>query len=184
MACVPASGRKSIRYLAFLTDVPTDFGTIRDIAVDERAVRLSMTRGDRSPCGVLDSADCWRRNRSAGRDLLSSADSSTARSLHSTCEASMNKLALALCVVALATVSLCAADVAGTWNVDGDVVGNPVKFPMTLQQDGEALTGTATLEGGKDVAVKGTSKEQAITFEFDSESAGSTYPPRVHRHRR
>ena len=68
----------------------------------------------------------------------------------------MNKLALALCAVALATVSLCAADVAGTWNVDGDVVGNPVKFPMTLQQDGEALTGTATLEGGKDVAVKGT----------------------------
>jgi len=87
----------------------------------------------------------------------------------------MNKLALALCAVALATVSLCAADVAGTWNVDGDVVGNPGKFPMTLQQDGEALTGTATLEGGKDVPVKGTSKDQAITFEFDSESAGSTY---------
>lgn len=40
MACVPASGRKSIRYLAFLTDVPTDFGTIRDIAVDDRGVRV------------------------------------------------------------------------------------------------------------------------------------------------
>ena len=40
----------------------------------------------------------------------------------------MKKLALAVVAVALTAVTVLAADVAGTWNVDGDVVGNPVKF--------------------------------------------------------
>ena len=40
MACVPARGQKSVRYLAFLTEVPVDFGTIRDIVLDDRVVRV------------------------------------------------------------------------------------------------------------------------------------------------
>ena len=41
----------------------------------------------------------------------------------------MKRIALAVCAVALSAVFVCAAaDVAGTWNVDGDVYGNPVKF--------------------------------------------------------
>jgi len=86
----------------------------------------------------------------------------------------MKRFALACSLVVLAAVTLFAADVAGTWNVDGDVVGNPVKFTTVWTQDGEALSGTATLEG-KDVPVKGTVKEKAVTFEFDTESNGSTY---------
>jgi hypothetical protein len=86
----------------------------------------------------------------------------------------MKAIALVLCAVALAAVTLVAADVSGTWNVDGDVVGHPVKFPCVMKQDGDALSGTATLEG-KDVPVKGTVKETAVTFEFDSEHEGSTY---------
>jgi hypothetical protein len=86
----------------------------------------------------------------------------------------MKKLALALCVAALAAVSVFAADVAGTWKVDGDVVGNPVKFNTVWKQDGETLSGTATLEG-KDVPVKGTVKDKAVTFEFDTEHEGTTY---------
>ncbi len=86
----------------------------------------------------------------------------------------MKKVALALCAFALAAVTVLAADVSGTWNVDGDVVGNPVKFPCVMKQDGEALTGTATLEG-KEVPVKGSVKEKAVTFEFDNDHEGTTY---------
>ncbi len=87
----------------------------------------------------------------------------------------MRKIALALCAVALSAVFVCAAvDVAGTWNVDGDVYGNPVKFATVWKQSGEELSGTATLEG-KDVPVKGTVKDKAVTFEFDSEHQGTTY---------
>ena len=86
----------------------------------------------------------------------------------------MKKAALALCAIALSAATVLAADVSGTWNVDGDVMGNPVKFPCVLKQDGDTLSGTATLEK-KDVAVTGTVKEKAVTFEFDSEHEGSTY---------
>jgi len=86
----------------------------------------------------------------------------------------MKRIALALCAVALAAVTLAAADVSGTWNVDGDVVGNPVKFPCVMKQDGDALTGTATLEG-KEVPVKGTVKDKDVTFEFDNDHEGTTY---------
>ena len=87
----------------------------------------------------------------------------------------MKKFVLVLCAVALSAASVfAAADVAGTWNVDGDVYGNPVKFATVWKQSGEDLSGTATLEG-KDVPVKGTVKDKAVTFEFDSEHQGTTY---------
>jgi hypothetical protein len=86
----------------------------------------------------------------------------------------MKTFALALCAVSLAVITVLAADVAGTWNVDGDVVGNPVKFTTVWTQDGETLSGTATLEG-KEIPVSGSVKENAVTFEFDTEHEGTTY---------
>ena len=86
----------------------------------------------------------------------------------------MKTIALALCAAALVVATVLAADVSGTWNVDGDVVGNPIKFPCTLKQDGETLTGTATVEG-KDVPVKGSVKENTVTFEYDTDHEGTTY---------
>ena len=86
----------------------------------------------------------------------------------------MKRVALVLGAVALAAVSVLGADVSGTWNVDGDVMGNPVKFPCVLKQDGDTLSGTATVED-KDVAVTGTAKEKDVTFEFDSAHEGTTY---------
>lgn len=87
----------------------------------------------------------------------------------------MKRLALALCIAALTAATAFAAEVAGTWNIDGDVVGNPVKFTTVWKQDGETLSGTATLEGGRDVPVTGTAKDQAITFEYDTDHEGTTY---------
>lgn len=86
----------------------------------------------------------------------------------------MKTLALALCAVALAATAVFADGVAGTWNVDGDVVGNPVKFTTVWKQDGETLSGTATLDG-KETPVKGTVKDKAVSFEFDTDHEGTTY---------
>lgn len=80
-------------------------------------------------------------------------------------------LALAL-VFAVAIVS--AADISGTWNVDGDVVGNPVKFACTLKQDGEKLAGTGKMQG-KDIPINGSVKGQTVTFQFDVDHEGTTY---------
>lgn len=86
----------------------------------------------------------------------------------------MKTLPLTLCAVALAAMTALAADISGTWNVEGDVVGNPVKFACDLKQDGEKLTGMAKVEGA-DVQLTGTAKDASVTFEFDTEHQGTTY---------
>jgi hypothetical protein len=90
------------------------------------------------------------------------------------CEDLMKKIALVLVAVALAALPVFADSVAGTWNVDGDVAGNPVKFTTVWKQDGETLSGTATLEG-RETPVTGTAKDKAVTFEFDTVHEGTTY---------
>lgn len=87
----------------------------------------------------------------------------------------MKRFLLTLSAVVLSAVTALAADVSGTWKVEGDVYANPVKFTCALKQTGEALAGTATFEGGKEAAVTGSVKENAVTFEFDTEHEGTTY---------
>ena len=85
----------------------------------------------------------------------------------------MKSLVVALAVV-LASVALSAADISGTWNVEGDVAGYPVKFACTLKQDDRTLTGTATI-GGKEVTLTGSAKESVVTFTFDVDHEGTIY---------
>jgi hypothetical protein len=85
----------------------------------------------------------------------------------------VKQLTVAL-ALALFVVTPSAADVSGTWDVDGDVVGNPVKFACALKQDGETLSGTATV-AGKEVTVKGSVKDRVVTFQFDVDYEGTTY---------
>jgi hypothetical protein len=87
----------------------------------------------------------------------------------------MRTFLLTLSTFALAAVTALAADVSGTWKVDGDVVGNPVKLSCALKQQGATLSGTATFEDGKNAAVTGSVKESTVTFEFDSEHEGTIY---------
>jgi hypothetical protein len=68
----------------------------------------------------------------------------------------------------LAPAILLAADVSGTWKVDGDVQGHPVNFSCALAQEDETLSGTATLSDGTEVPVTGTSKDTTVSFEFDT----------------
>src|SRR4029078_2317441 len=86
----------------------------------------------------------------------------------------MQKIALALCAGAVAATTVLADHIAGTWNVDGDVVGNPVKLTTVWKQDGETLSGTATLEG-KETLFPGTIKDKTVTFEFANDHEGATY---------
>jgi hypothetical protein len=77
-------------------------------------------------------------------------------------------------VVTVAVAAVAAADISGTWNVDGDVVGNPVKFACALKQAGEKLSGTATIQG-KEVPMTGSVKDRVVTFTFDVDHEGTTY---------
>jgi hypothetical protein len=79
--------------------------------------------------------------------------------------------------IRLADDSLSTADLSGTWNLDGDVVGSPVKITCVLKQDAEALSGTATIEGAdsQDVPVKGSIKGRAVTLELDVAAQGSSH---------
>jgi len=86
----------------------------------------------------------------------------------------MKLLAATLAFVLAAVVA--AADASGTWNVEGEVVGNAVKFTAVLKQEGTALSGTATLAGAsKQLPVTGSVKEKVVTFQFDVEWEGNTY---------
>ena len=75
--------------------------------------------------------------------------------------------ALTLCLFVVAATTARAADVSGTWDVKGDVVGNPVNFTCVLKQENEKLSGTATLQG-TDTPVTGSVTDGTVTFEFDS----------------
>jgi len=79
--------------------------------------------------------------------------------------------------IRLAEGSLSAADLSGSWNLDGDVVGNAVKIKCVLKQDGEALSGTATIEGAdsQDLPVTGSIKGHAVTFQIDVPAQGSSH---------
>ena len=84
---------------------------------------------------------------------------------------SVKSLLLVLAFVAAATTAL-AADTSGSWNVDGNVYGNAVKYACTIKQDGEVLTGSATLDG-KEHALTGTVKDKAVSWKFQIDYNGS-----------
>ena len=86
------------------------------------------------------------------------------------------KLLAAATLALVLTAVVAAADVSGTWNVEGEVVGNAVKFTCVLKQEGATLSGTATLAGtNKPLPVTGTVKEKVVSFQFDVEWEGNTY---------
>ena len=83
-------------------------------------------------------------------------------------------LAMVLTMVFAAPATSAAADVSGKWSVEGDVVGNPVKFTCELKQEGEKLTGTASING-QNQPMNGTVKESVVSFTFDVVHDGTTY---------
>jgi hypothetical protein len=82
--------------------------------------------------------------------------------------------ALALMLAFVVVAAAAPADVSGTWNVEGDVVGNAVKFTCTLTQTGEKIVGKGVIQG-KEQPITGSIKEKVVTFEFDVDYEGTTY---------
>jgi len=66
------------------------------------------------------------------------------------------------------------ADVAGTWAITLDIGGNTVTPSVTLQQDGETLTGTYHSQVLGEQKVTGTIKGNAITFSITASLEGNT----------
>jgi len=77
-------------------------------------------------------------------------------------------------VVATAVASAASADLAGTWNVEGEVASTAFTFVCKLAQDGEKLSGTATLEG-REMPVTGSIQDRAVTLAFDVDYNGQIY---------
>jgi hypothetical protein len=75
-------------------------------------------------------------------------------------------LVTVLCLIAAATVTTFAADASGTWDVNGDVAGNPLIMTCVLKQDNDKLSGTAKVQGA-DTPLTGSIKDNAVSFEFD-----------------
>lgn len=79
---------------------------------------------------------------------------------------------LAVLVLVAATATASAADVSGTWNVDGNVYGNPVVFPCTVKQAAGELTGVAKIQE-QDKPVTGTVVDKTVTLKFEVEYNGA-----------
>ena len=82
------------------------------------------------------------------------------------------KSLLVVLMLAASAATAFAADLSGTWKVDGSVSSNSVNYACTLKQDGDRLTGTATLEG-KDHPVTGTVTGKAVTWKFTVDYNGT-----------
>lgn len=72
-----------------------------------------------------------------------------------------------LAALALATALHAAprADtLAGTWQIKGDVMGNPLVTTCTFKQAGAAISGSCTAEGGSTEQIAGEVKDGKIAF--------------------
>lgn len=68
----------------------------------------------------------------------------------------------------------------GSWQINGEIVGNPVNQVCTFRQSGTALSGSCTsAEGGAPVEIKGEVKEGRVTFTYagayDGQAISVTY---------
>jgi hypothetical protein len=79
---------------------------------------------------------------------------------------------LTIVVLAGAAAGASAAQVSGTWDVDGSVAGHPVKFSCALKQSGAEVSGTAHVQE-KDQPLTGTVKDQVVTFRFEVQHEGA-----------
>ena len=81
--------------------------------------------------------------------------------------ASLARIILAAFLIAVTAAVASAADLSGTWEVDGDVQGHAVKYTGTFEQQGQTLSGTARLADGREVAVTGTVDDTKASWTFE-----------------
>ncbi len=78
-------------------------------------------------------------------------------------------------VLAVAALPAAAADVTGTWVVDGSVMGYAVKPTCTIKQDeNNKLTGNCTSDVGE-VPLTGDDADGTVKWEYKVNDKGSTH---------
>ncbi len=88
----------------------------------------------------------------------------------------MNKIFTnALLCISLTALPLAAADISGTWLLDGQVSDVPVKRTCTLKQEGSKLTGMCKSADGVEAPVEGEVSEQKVKFQYNADYQGTTY---------
>jgi hypothetical protein len=80
-----------------------------------------------------------------------------------------------LTLALLSVLNAPAADsISGTWQIKGDVVGNPLNEVCTIEQEGTTLSGSCAMEDGRTYELAGEVKEGTVTFRHGGEYEGET----------
>ena len=81
-------------------------------------------------------------------------------------------LALVSALAAATPAQAPADSVPGTWQITGDVMGNPLKVTCTLKQSGATLSGSCANDQGGPYEVTGEIKDGKITFKHGGDYQG------------
>lgn len=81
-------------------------------------------------------------------------------------------MSAAFALAGAGSVSAQTADVAGTWNLSVDVQGGVTSPTVTLEQDGETLTGSYSSDTLGEADVSGTVTGSDVMFSLDAEVQG------------
>ena len=81
-------------------------------------------------------------------------------------------LIAAVLTLALGAPASAQVDMTGTWNFDVDVQGSVTNPSMTLQQNGNAITGTYSSETLGEADVTGTVEGNSVTVTFEVDFGG------------
>lgn len=79
-----------------------------------------------------------------------------------------------LTLLAMLHLAPAADPITGTWQIKGDVAGNPLDVVCTIKQEGEKLSGSCTgVEAGKTNEVTGEVKNGTFTFKHGGDYQGT-----------
>jgi hypothetical protein len=80
-----------------------------------------------------------------------------------------------ICLLMFTSLPALAADVSGTWKVDGSVANNPVNAICTFKQTDTHISGSCKMDSDQDLTVKGEVTDKQATWQYDLEYEGTMY---------
>jgi len=86
----------------------------------------------------------------------------------------MKRIVLAALTAACCTLPVAAADISGTWNLTGDVVGNPVILRCVFTQTGAKVSGSCAGDAGN-TPTSGEVADNKVTFGHSVQGYDLTY---------
>lgn len=80
---------------------------------------------------------------------------------------------LSLALLATLHAAPAADSLSGTWQIKGDVVGNPLDQACEIKQAGATLSGTCTGQAGEKLPLTGEVKDGKVVFKYASDYQGT-----------